>query len=309
MTTYQITHRTTYRYGVPISSAHLLAALCPRDLPSQRVPDHQLYCTPEPSFRGQFDDAEGNHLTYLSLSAPHDSLNLVALSWVELDPPPAVPEIGASWDAMVAATIADRSAEGLDARELRLPSRYVRPSSALSSYAADSFRPQRDVVDALRDLSRRIFTEFVFDPEFSDVATPLSEVLDHRRGVCQDFAHLYIGCVRSVGLAARYVSGYLETDPPPGQPKLQGADASHAWCAVYLPPYGWIDVDPTNDQLAPQRHVTLGWGRDYGDIAPLRGVLIGPPASQQIEVAVDVVAQPETPSTAAPAERVVVPGC
>jgi transglutaminase-like putative cysteine protease len=161
----------------------------------------------------------------------------------------------------------------------------------LSDYAAPSFGAQRDVIDALRDLSRRIFTDFIFDPEFSDVATPVSEVLEHRRGVCQDFAHLYIGCARSVGLAARYVSGYLETDPPPGRPKLQGADASHAWCSVFLPGFGWIDVDPTNDQLPPRRHITIGWGRDYADIAPLRGVLIGPPASQDIEVAVDVIAQ------------------
>ena len=308
MTTYQITHRTTYRYGVPISSAHLLAALSPRELPSQRVPDHQLFCTPEPASRNDFDDAAGNHLTYLSVSAPHDLLNLVALSWVEVDPPADAPVIGASWEAMVDTTIADRSADGLDARESRLPSRYVRPSSALSSYAAATFHPQRDIIEALRDLSHRIYTEFTFDPEFSDVATPVDDVLDHRRGVCQDFAHLYIGCVRSVGLAARYVSGYIETDPLPGTPKLQGADASHAWCSVYLPPFGWIDVDPTNDQLPPQRHVTIGWGRDYGDIAPLRGVLIGPPASQQIEVAVDVVAQPAVPPAPAPASRVVVPG-
>jgi transglutaminase-like putative cysteine protease len=308
MTTYHVTHRTTYRYGVPISSAHLLAALSPRDLPWQRVRDHQLSCTPEPGHREEFDDAAGNRLTYLSVSAPHDSLELVGSSWVDVDPPPPVPDLATSWDEVAAMIVDDRTAAGLDAREMRLPSRYVRPSPALSRYAAESFAPRRAIVDALRDLSSRIHRDFVFDPEFSDVATPLSDVLDHRRGVCQDFAHLYIGCARSVGLAARYVSGYLETDPPPGAPKLQGADASHAWCSVYLPPHGWVDVDPTNDQMPPRRHITIGWGRDYGDVAPLRGVLVGPPASQQIEVAVDVVAQRVATNVRPPPPRVATPG-
>jgi transglutaminase-like putative cysteine protease len=307
-TTYQVTHRTTYRYGVAISSAQLLAALQPRALPTQRVLAHQLSCVPEPDHREQFEDASGNQLTYLSLSAPHESLCLVGTSRVEVDPPVSVPELAATWEDVAAATVADRTVAGLDARELRLPSRYVPPSPALTGYAAETFAPQRDVLDALRDLSRRIHRDFVFDAEFSDVATPLVDVLDHRRGVCQDFAHLYIGCARSVGLAARYVSGYLETDPPSGSPKLQGADASHAWCAVYLPSYGWIDIDPTNDQMPPSRHITIGWGRDYGDIAPLRGVLVGPPASQQIEVAVDVVAQAGDRAPIAPAWRVGVPG-
>ena len=140
----------------------------------------------------------------------------------------------------------------------------------------------------LRDLVGRINHDFVFDPVFSDVSTPLQDVLDHRRGVCQDFAHLAIGCLRSVGLPARYVSGYLETEPPPGQPKLVGADASHAWCATYLPGAGWLDLDPTNDQVAPEGHITVAWGRDYRDVAPMRGVVVGPAAPQELVVAVDV---------------------
>ena len=291
MTAYQVTHRTTYHYGDEMASSHLMAGLTPRSGATQDVRDHQLFCTPEPTHRARFDDAYGNHLSYLELSTPHDTLNLVALSWVELGAPIPAPDLGSTWEQIVATTVSDRSVTGIEARELRLPSRYVRPSAGLSTYAAPSFGAQRDVIDALRDLSHRIFTDFVFDPEFSDVATPLTEVLEHRRGVCQDFAHLYIGCARSVGLAARYVSGYLETDPPAGEAKMEGADASHAWCSVYLPPFGWVDIDPTNDQLPPRRHITIGWGRDYADIAPLRGVLIGPPASQDIEVAVDVIAQ------------------
>ena len=308
MTAYQVTHRTTYRYGSEMSSAHLLVGLSPRSLESQQVRDHQLFCTPEPTHRAHFDDASGNHLSYLTLGTPHDTLNLVAMSWIDVEAPAPAPDPASTWEDIVAQTIADRSAAGIDARELRLPSRYVRPSAALASYAAPTFVGGREVIDALRDLSHRIFTDFIFDPEFSDVATPVSEVLEHRRGVCQDFAHLYIGCARSVGLAARYVSGYLETDPPPGRPKLQGADASHAWCSVYLPSLGWIDVDPTNDQLPPRRHITIGWGRDYADIAPIRGVLIGPPASQDIEVAVDVIAQPDPAPLDATEPRVVAPG-
>jgi transglutaminase-like putative cysteine protease len=304
VTTYQVTHRTKYRYGAPIASAYLLAALTPRDLRSQRVRDHHLRCTPEPSDHAEFDDAAGNHLTFLSLTGPHDSLELTGITWIEVDQPGAPPDLASHWEEVVAETVAARSLDGLDARELRLSSRYVRPSPALSEYAAATFDPQRPIIDALRDLSSRIHRDFAFDPEFSDVATPLQDVLEHRRGVCQDFAHLYIGCARSVGLAARYVSGYVETEPPLGQPKLQGADASHAWCAVYVPSLGWVDVDPTNDQLPPRRHVTIGWGRDYGDIAPLRGVLVGPPASQQIEVAVDVVAQPEGPHAQTPVSQV-----
>ena len=164
-------------------------------------------------------------------------------------------------------------------------SRRARPSP---TYAAPSFPPGRPVVEAVTDLTTRIFTDFTFDPAFSDVSTPLAEVLDHRRGVCQDFAHLAIGCLRSVGLPARYVSGYIETEAPPGQPKLVGADASHAWCATYVPGWGWLDLDPTNDQVAPARHVTVAWGRDYRDVAPLRGVVVGPAAPQELAVAVDV---------------------
>ena len=164
-------------------------------------------------------------------------------------------------------------------------SRRARPSPTTPPRRS---RPAGPVVEAVTDLTTRIFTDFTFDPAFSDVSTPLAEVLDHRRGVCQDFAHLAIGCLRSVGLPARYVSGYIETVAPPGQPKLVGADASHAWCATYVPGWGWLDLDPTNDQVAPARHITVAWGRDYRDVAPLRGVVVGPAAPQELAVAVDV---------------------
>ena len=164
---------------------------------------------------------------------------------------------------------------------------------ALHDYAATSFSPGRDVVEAVADLCHRIFDDFQFDASFSDVTTPVEEVLAHRRGVCQDFAHLALACLRSHRLAARYVSGYIETRPPPGAPKLVGSDASHAWVSVYVPDHGWIDVDPTNDQMPARRHVTTAWGRDYADVAPVQGVVLGPAVHQVLDVAVDVI--PLTP--------------
>ena len=156
-----------------------------------------------------------------------------------------------------------------------------------NEYAYDSFAPGRPFLDAVQDLTHRIYQDFTYDPHFTTVITPLSEVFEHRRGVCQDFAHFALACLRGMGLAARYVSGYLETLPPPGQPKLQGADASHAWLSVYLPEQGWFDFDPTNDQPRTEQYITIGWGRDYGDITPVKGILYGG-GDHKLEVSVDV---------------------
>jgi transglutaminase-like putative cysteine protease len=183
---------------------------------------------------------------------------------------------------------ADMSADGLLARMCSMESTLVTPSADLARFASWSFLPGRPVHDALADLCHRIFQEFAFDPGSTDISTPLADVLVHRRGVCQDFAHLAIGVMRSLGLPARYVSGYVENEPVDGQPRMAGADASHAWCAVYIPGWGWLDADPTNDQVPPRCHVTIGWGRDYADVAPVRGVVFGTPASQELSVAVEV---------------------
>jgi transglutaminase-like putative cysteine protease len=158
----------------------------------------------------------------------------------------------------------------------------------LAEYAEGSFHPGRPLVEAVLDLTDRVYREFQYEPGFTSIATPLLEVLEQRRGVCQDFAHLMIGCIRSLGLAARYVSGYIETFPPPGQERLVGADASHAWASVYLPGWGWVDVDPTNDQFVAESYITTGWGRDYWDVSPLRGSVEGGGGSHRLDVAVDV---------------------
>jgi transglutaminase-like putative cysteine protease len=189
----------------------------------------------------------------------------------------------------VRAMLTDRSREeNLIAREFTLDSPMVQVSPELVDFARGSFAEDHAFLGCVRDLTERIYREFTYDPHHTDVATPLVDVIRHRRGVCQDFAHLAIGCLRAMGFAARYVSGYLETLPPPGQPKLEGSDASHAWFSVYSPTEGWCDFDPTNNLLASQQHITTAWGRDYSDVTPVKGTILGGGASHGLEVEVDV---------------------
>ena len=293
---YSVVHRTSYRYGARMSSGATIAHLVPRGSPHQRVSSSTLQVVPQPDERVDWRDVFGNTTSSLSINAPHDGLELVASSTVVLRPDPfdpGGPRPPMPWEHAVARMDRDHSAEGIDARSFRVSSRLVPTTTALHDYAATSFSPGRDVVEAVADLCHRIFDDFQFDASFSDVTTPVEEVLAHRRGVCQDFAHLALACLRSHRLAARYVSGYIETRPPPGAPKLVGSDASHAWVSVYVPDHGWIDVDPTNDQMPARRHVTTAWGRDYADVAPVQGVVLGPAVHQVLDVAVDVI--PLTP--------------
>jgi transglutaminase-like putative cysteine protease len=191
------------------------------------------------------------------------------------------------WEDVRTFLQAGRDDTTLDAYQYAFDSPYVARGAELAEFAAPSFAPGRPLLDALLDLSQRIHAEFHYDPEATVTATPLKEVLELRRGVCQDFAHLAIGCLRSVGLAARYISGYLLTNPPPGQAKLVGADASHAWLAVYFPEHGWLEVDPTNNLMPHDRHIVLAWGRDYDDVSPIKGVILGG-GQHTVTVAVDV---------------------
>ncbi len=229
----------------------------------------------------------GNHVSYRAVEQVHDQLVVTGLYEVDLSTPEQL-AWSPPWEDLRAIVATDGSPDGLLARMCSIESKYVTPSADLARFASWSFLPGRAFHEAVVDLSHRIFTEFAFDPGFSDVSTPLADVLTYRRGVCQDFAHLAIGSMRSLGLPARYVSGYIENEPPPGTAKLVGADASHAWCSVYIPGWGWLDVDPTNDQAPPMSHVTVGWGRDYADVAPVRGVVFGSPATQELSVAVEV---------------------
>jgi transglutaminase-like putative cysteine protease len=243
-------------------------------------------------------DQFGNRVVYFALEAPHDHLVVTATSEIELaetdaldlDVSPAWEDVRDwLWDALQPARGKDWSPSvRQDIVQFALDSTHVPCSDALRAFAAPSFPPRAPLLSAVGDLVSRIHRELVFSPESTTIATPVADVLAQRSGVCQDFAHLAIGCLRSMGLAARYVSGYLETVPPPGQPRLQGADRSHAWFAVYVPEIGWVDADPTNNQIPTRRHLTIAWGRDYADVAPIKGVIFGG-GSHALAVAVDVV--------------------
>ncbi len=284
--TYTVRHVTSYRYGAAMTGSRMLAHLLARPTPNQTIVDTTLTCEPFAVHRQTHADAFGNLAVYLEVEAPHDHLDVTATTVADVEQA-ALPD-DVEWEKVAREMSSDVTDDGQLARWCRLHSALVERSDELAAYAAPSFVSSGGLVESVRHLTHRIYDDFLFDPSATDVATPLHDVLAMRRGVCQDFAHLAIGCLRAVGLAGRYVSGYLETIPPPGQPHLVGVDASHAWCATYVPGFGWFDADPTNDQVPPNSHITVGWGRDYRDVAPLLGTAFGPPTSQELHVSVDV---------------------
>ena len=287
---YRVEHRTAYRYGAAMTDGYTVACLVPRPTAWQRVVEATVGLDPSPSESDSYLDAFGNLIHEFGVHELHSEVTITARSVVTLSPPEE-PSDATHWEQVV--TTLDR-AEGevaLDAGFFRSASTFVDLDDlgvALRSIASRSFTPGRPIIEATRALCLDIDESFRFDAGFSDVSTPLTRVLSARRGVCQDFAHLAIGCLRSIGLAARYVSGYIETVAPPGQERLVGADASHAWCSIWTPLAGWIDFDPTNGLMPVDRHITVAWGRDYADVTPVRGVVIGPATTQQLDVSVDV---------------------
>lgn len=288
--TYRVRHRTTYRYGATMTDGYTVACLVPRPTSRQVVHESAVELQPTASEWDSYLDGFGNLVNQFGLHEPHDEMSVAATSVVEVQPW-AEPDDPTTWEAVVEQLDDATGDLALEAGLFRGRSAFVdlsRLGVALREIADRSFAPGRPIVEATRALCNDINTGFEFDPHFSNVSTPLADVLDARRGVCQDFAHLAVGCLRSVGLAARYVSGYIETVPPPGEERLVGADASHAWCSVWTPMTGWVDFDPTNDHLPVNDHVTVAWGRDYADVIPVRGVMIGPSTSQTLDVAVDV---------------------
>ena len=287
---YRISHRTTYQYGVPMADGYTVAYLLPRPTAHQAVEAAEVTVTPTPDEQAERIDVFGNRVLQVGVHHAHDTLELHAESEVVVAPG-IVTSRGEPWEVAELRVGELRGGDALAVRPFAGSSPYVplgEHGTALRELAEEAFTPHRPIVDAARDLCHVIYERFEYDSTFTDVSTPLSVVLAGQRGVCQDFAHLAAGCLRTLGLAARYVSGYIETDPPPGRPRLVGADASHAWCSVWVPQQGWIDFDPTNDHFPTHRHVTLAWGRDYGDVAPVRGVVIGPAVDQTLTVQVDV---------------------
>jgi transglutaminase-like putative cysteine protease len=293
-TLYRVVHRTTYEYSSPVTTGHTIAHLTPRATPTQTVELASVVTDPPADHVNEFDDEFGNPTVYLAVEHPHDRLTIEAVSETAVSAGAArTPPGTAPWEDAAGLLQSSLDNEALDneallARRCRLDSVLVQCSDELRSYGAASFAPGRAIAEAYVDLIARIHRDFTFDPTSTDISTPVADVLAHRRGVCQDFAHLAIGCLRSLDLPARYVSGYVETAPPAGMDRLEGADASHAWCSLYIPGWGWLDADPTNDQVPPRRHVTVAWGRDYADVAPVHGVVFGPPATQYMTVSVDV---------------------
>jgi transglutaminase-like putative cysteine protease len=290
-TRYRVTHRTDYYYGAPVTSGQTIAHLLVRETPYQHVLRANVEVLPVPDHQHTHIDGFGNLVSYLALQQPHERLSVTATSDVDVTVP-LPPLSSPRWEDIGRLLAPDTSADALLARQCALDSPLVAADEALAAYARPSFPPGRPLYDGVSDLTYRIFTDFVFDPGVTDVTTPPAEVLESRRGVCQDFAHLAIGCLRSLALPARYVSGYIETQPLLGEDRLVGSDASHAWLSVYVPGYGWLDADPTNNQVPPYRHITVAWGRDYADVTPVRGVVFGPAVDQTLDVAVDVVRLP-----------------
>jgi transglutaminase-like putative cysteine protease len=274
--TYRIRHETRYDYAVPVSVSRHVLHLLPRDCAWQQVHDAELQIAPAPAHRVDGSDPFGNPETRIAFSAPHDSL-LVASRLrltVGARPLPYDGTSGPAWEAVQASLRLEGDAP-LEPRQYRFESPHVRVKHELASYALASFTPGRPLLAATGDLVARIHREFRYDPDATHIGTSVMDLLAQRRGVCQDFAHFAIACLRSLGLAARYVSGYLCTEPPPGSPRLVGADASHAWFALWCPGAGWVEFDPTNDCRADTRHILLAQGRDFGDVSPLRGVIQG----------------------------------
>lgn len=286
---YRVDHITRYRYAHPVGHSSQVAHLRPREQVGQRCLAHRLVITPAPSQLREDQDYFGNPIARFEINTPHDSLVVHAHSEIELDRP--APELPASpaWDRVRQHFAGAQWGLGPDslAGEYLFASPYVPALPELAEYATADFTPGRPVLEACAALMQRIHREFQFDPDATHVATPVAQVLAMRRGVCQDFAHLMIGSLRALGLPARYMSGYLLTEPPPGQPRLEGADASHAWVAVFVPESGWFEFDPTNDMLPSHGHLTFAWGRDFGDVSPLRGVILGG-GTHEAEVAVTV---------------------
>jgi transglutaminase-like putative cysteine protease len=292
---YRLTHSTRYSYEGAVTVSHHLAKLAPRTLPGQRCPWHELEIQPVPVGRGVHIDSFGNTTTYFEIEGKHETLEVIARSLVEVAPARAQDAAATPpWEGVREACHAEKLTPGSDAGIFRFASPMVPVGAEYAAYARVDFPAGRPILEGVIALTDRVFREFWFDPRATDVTTPVAEVMKKKAGVCQDFAHLMLACLRSLGLPARYVSGYLETAPPPGQPRLIGADASHAWISVFCGDQaGWVDADPTNNLLPGERHITVAWGRDFSDVSPLRGVTLGA-GGQRLEVSVDVIPEHES---------------
>jgi transglutaminase-like putative cysteine protease len=292
--TYLVVHETRYQYEHPVGLSRQIVHLTPRTLPRQTCTKHALDIAPRAEILARGEDVFGNPTTSFVIDRDHASLVVRAESWVDLRAPSPPPDAETPPWERVRDRLAYRAGRrpepaDLEATRFLYESTRVRNKRELAAWAGSCFATGVPLLAGARALMHKIHDELEFDPKATTVSTPVMEVFERRAGVCQDFAHLMLSCLRSLGLAARYVSGYVLTRPPPGKPRLVGADASHAWVSVYCPGHGWVDLDPTNRMLPALEHVTLGWGRDYDDVIPLRGVLLG---GGEHELAIEVTVCP-----------------
>lgn len=288
---YRVRHTTCYQYSSAVTLCYNLAHLMPRNTGTQNCFSRHIQVSPRPVYQTERKDYFGNETVFFSIQEPHKALTIDVVSYLEVVPnqwPEWVANHPLTYSQLKSLLVNPQSEEMRLVKQYCLDSAYIRATPEIKAYAQSVFGDDMPVLQSVNALNHKIFTEFTFDPAATDVTTAPETTLVEKRGVCQDFAQFAIACLRSMGLAARYVSGYIETLPPPGQEKLVGSDASHAWFAVYIPELGWVEFDPTNDQIAGEQHIVTGWGRDYTDITPLQGVVFDGGDSHALNVSVDV---------------------
>lgn len=289
---YQVTHRTTFTYTQPVAISHHVLRLTPRAHPQQHCLRSSLTIEPVPSVRSDGKDYFGNPLTHLTIQAPHSKLVVESQNLIDvLKPSPIHVDQSPPWDQVAQHLQGPIEASILEVQPFMYDSPYIMIDDDTYEFALACFPPGRPLLAGVMDLTRLIFQEFTYEGGVTDVSTPIKDVLASRKGVCQDFAHLEIAALRSLGLPARYISGYLLTRPPEGQEKLVGADASHAWLSTWCPDLGWVEFDPTNNLIPGDEHITLAWGRDYGDVSPINGFMVGG-GHHRLQVSVDVSPAP-----------------
>lgn len=290
---YQVSHTTSYKYQYGVTFCHNIATIKPKNMLGQTVVDYKLEISPTPTEFSEKLDFFGNTITRFSIQEHHKTLKVTASSKIlrdsSLAPNIYESEMGQQINLIDAlAVLKTEKLHIIDVRQFMLESILIANiSSEIRAYAEESFKPNRSIFEATYELMERIFNDFEFNPNVTNVATPIHEVITNKKGVCQDFAQIAIACIRSVGLPARYVSGYIETLPPPGKEKLVGTDASHAWFSIYIPTFGWVDFDPTNNQIPKDQHIIVAYGRDYYDVPPLKGVIYSS-GNNKMKVAVDI---------------------
>lgn len=285
---YEVSHRTVYRYSTPVVQSQHIVHMTPRAVDRQRVRGHALVIAPTPTIKTERIDYFGNRVVLFDIEQEHKELIVHAKSTIGVTPSGPI-DLAAStpWDELAPRIADPRAGTDLEVARYACASKHTRATHDIAAYARQSFPAGRPVLHGAWSLVERIYSDFTFDPTATDISTPVTQVLQQRRGVCQDFSHLALACLRALRLSARYVSGYILTRPPVGAPRLAGADASHAWISVWSPEFGWVDFDPTNGLMPKDEHITIAYGRDYDDVSPIGGILLGG-SEHSVTVGVDV---------------------